>query len=143
MKDWDNIKKMEYSMKLHRELHRNYECISKMVVAAERRRLRMVIENPYTQPHYLTSYWSLDPAIIDRDRTFNGDYMKKPTQYFFIGFKPENNLVMEPLDEVDVRNCSRMAEHCKGGIKNERQKLRSEIHPQYASRFIRQYLIDT
>ena len=141
MKKWDNIKKMEYSMKLHEELHRNYLLISKMVVIAEQKKLRMVIENPYTQPHYLTIYWSLDPTLIDKDRTQNGDYMKKPTQYFFIGFKPYQNLVFEPLEVVEIRNCDRMAEFSRKAGK-DRQTMRSEIHPQYASRFIRQYLIE-
>lgn len=43
-------------MKLHNELHELYELISMLVVVAEKRGLQMIIENPYTQPHYLTSY---------------------------------------------------------------------------------------
>lgn len=125
MKKWDIIKKMEYSMKLHKELHQNYLLLSKMVVVAQKKGLRMVIENPFTQPHYLTLYWSLDPTIIDKDRTRNGDYMKKPTQYFFVGFEPENNLIMEPLEDAQVRNCERMAEHCSGG--GEERKAEVEI----------------
>jgi hypothetical protein len=99
----------------------------------------MVFENPYTEQHYLTRYWCLKPAIIDRDRTENGDYCIKPTQYWFIGFEPKQNIIFEPLDYVELRNVNNMTSK-DGKSKTIR---RSEIHPQYASRFIRQYLIDT
>ena len=98
----------------------------------------MIIENPYTQPHYLTCYWCIKPKIIDKNRRQNGDYMKKPTQFFFINREPMQNLVFEPIDYVEVRTEERMtAEDGKS-----RQVRRSEIHPQYASRFIRQYILE-
>lgn len=81
-------------------------------------------------------YWCLKPAIIDTDRTLNGDYYKKPTQYWFIGFKPENNLVMEALEYVPYHTVN-------NGIKGIGiTTARSMIHPQYAERFIKQYIID-
>ena len=137
-KNWTDNQKLDYSMNLHDELHENYILISKMVHIANERGLRMVIENPYTQPHYLTTYWCIKPTIIDRNRRKNGDYMKKPTQYWFIGFKPKDNLVFEPIDYVEVRTISGMT----GKDNKTRQVRRSEIHPQYASRFIRQYVLD-
>ena len=128
-------KKLITSMGLHEELHRNYELISMLSLICIRRQFRLVIENPFTQPHYLTDFWPLKPAIIDRDRRNDGDSMKKPTQYWFIGFKPKNNLVMEPLDFVRTQNIERL----KGAHRTAR---RSEIQPQYANRFIRKYLIE-
>ena len=102
------------------------------------RKLRMVIENPYNHASYLTMFWCIKPAIIDTDRTKNGDAYKKPTQYFFLNFKPKQNLVFEPLDYVQQKWVKWT--HVENG--KTRQQLRSEIHPQYANRFIRQYLID-
>ena len=128
-------KKLITSMGLHEELHRNYELISMLSLICIRRQFRLVIENPFTQPHYLTDFWPLKPAIIDRDRRNDGDSMKKPTQYWFIGFKPKNNLVMEQLDFVRTQNIERL----KGAHRTAR---RSEIQPQYANRFIRKYLIE-
>lgn len=98
----------------------------------------MIIENPYTQPHYLTTYWCIKPSLIDKDRTQNGDYYKKPTQYWFINCKPKNNLVFEPLEEVQIRNIARV----KSTDKTSRKTERSLMHPQYADRFIRQYILD-
>lgn len=137
-KNWDDEKKLHYSMDLHEELHRNYMLISKMVLVAMGKGLRLVIENPYTDPHYLTMYWCIKPAIIDKNRRDNGDYMKKPTQFYFIGFKPLNNLIFEALDYVEYRREVYITN--KDG--KNRQVRRSEIHPQYANRFIRRYLIE-
>ncbi len=137
-KNWDDSKKLEYAMKLHKELHRNYELISQLAALAIDRGLKMVIENPYTAPHYLTMYWCLKPAIIDKDRQLNGDYYKKPTQYWFIGFEPRQNLVFEPLDYVP----GKIIEKATSENGKKREVIRSMIHPQYANRFIRQYLIE-
>lgn len=99
----------------------------------------MVIENPYTAPHYLTTYWCIKPKLIDRNRCENGDYMKKPTQFWFINCEPKQNMVFEPLTYVEQRKCEYITKRNTG---IDKTIARSEIHPQYASRFIRQYLID-
>lgn len=125
-----DIEKLERNLRLHRELHENYELITKLAIIVLRKGLRMVFENPAGEQHYLTRYWCLKPSIIDKDRRKNGDAFKKPTQYWFIGFEPKNNLVFEALDYVKPKTWSGLS-----------QRERSEIHPQYANRFIRQYLI--
>ena len=100
--------------------------------------MRIVIENPYSAQHYLKQYWCIQPKLIDKDRTQNGDIMKKPTQYFFINCEPKNNLVFEPIEYVDTVRFKKL----KGTENIQRKTMRSMIHPQYANRFIRQYLID-
>lgn len=137
-KNWTIFQKLDYSMNLHDELHEFYLLISKLVYVAKKKGLRMVIENPYMQPHYLTTYWCLRPTLIDKDRTQNGDYYQKPTQYWFINCEPYYNLVFEPLDYVERQVIAKVKK--KDGLSVKTQ--RSMIHPQYANRFIRQYLID-
>lgn len=137
--NWNDEKKLEYSMKLHKEMDEMYQLISKMVIVCLRKNLRLVIENPKSTPHHLTDYWCLKPAIIDKDRRKNGDYYKKPTQYWFINCKPKNNLVFEALDYVPQIKSERVV---KDDFGIDRTTARSMIHPQYANRFIRQYLID-
>ena len=136
-KKWTDLQKLQYSMKLHSELHMLYERLCQLVVVAERKGLRMVIENPYTQPHYLTTYWCIKPKVKDQNRRNNGDYQVKPTQYFFINCEPSFNLVMEALDYVPLRTTVKAKSEDGKSI----QTMRSMIHPQYARRFIKQYIL--
>ena len=138
-KSYTDAQKLEYDLKIHKELAVNYATITKLALVALKKGLRLMIENPYTVQHYLTRYWSLKPRIIDKDRTQNGDHFKKPTQYFFIGFLPKNNLVFECMDYYETR----IVADIRKTEEKTRAAQRSEIAPQYASRFIRQYLIDT
>lgn len=132
MKTWSNEQKLEYDIKLHRELHRNYELFCKMCVIVEQKGLKMIIENPYTQPHYLDHYFCIKPTLIDNDRRINGDHYKKPTQYWFLNCKPKNNIILEPIEYVNP----------KGIVNSNKGAQRSMIHPQYAERFIKKYVID-
>lgn len=131
-RNWDDLQKLEKSIQMHNELNEMYVLISELVIVCIKKKIRIIIENPYMQPHYLTLFWCIKPSLIDKDRTENGDFYKKPTQYWFIGCKPKNNLVFEPIDYVPPRVITK--EHNKAE--------RSMIHPQYANRFIRQYVIE-
>ena len=131
VKNWSDEKKLECSMKLNNELNAMYQLISKLVLICTRKNLPLIIENPYSSQHYLTRYWPLKPAIIDYDRRRDGDWHKKPTQYWFINYKPKNNMLFEPIEFVEERK-----------IETARNQVqRSMIHPQYASRFLRQYVL--
>lgn len=135
--------KCELAMKRHKELDLFYEKLNKLVIICQRGHLQIVIENPLNTSglHYLTNFWCLKPSVIDRDRTQNGDYYKKPTQYWFIGLNPKNNLVFEPLEQVEsMQPIQYMTDKNPLGV--DRKTARSMIHPQYADRFIRQYILD-
>lgn len=133
-----DTQRLEYSMKLHEELHRLYMLICKLFVIANRGGWRMIVENPATQPHYLTTYFPIKPALIDRDRTKNGDFYKKPTQYWFVNCEPEQNMFLEALEHVKAENIERQT--WQAGI--SRAVRRSLMHPQYARRFIKAYILD-
>ncbi len=137
-KNWTDEKKLEYDIKLHEELHKLYDLLCKLCIVVIRKGLRMIIENPYTQPHYLTTYWSLKPVVIDKDRTKDGDYYKKPTQYWFINCDPKFNAVFEPLEETEYKTIGKV----KGTETTSRQTERSMMHPQYARRFIKKYILN-
>lgn len=137
MKKFTDLQKLDVDLKLHAELSENYELITKLAIIVLRKGLRMVFENPYTEQHYLTRYWCLRPAVIDKNRRDNGDYYVKPTQYWFIGCEPKDNFIFEPVEYVEPIKISDL-----WGTKQKDVELRSMIHPQYASRFIKQYLIN-
>lgn len=137
--------KMEYDMKLINELRDMYLLINKLFLVCIKRKLKLIVENPYSEEHFLRRYWCLPPTIIDRDRRDRGDYYKKPTQYWFINCKPKNNFIFEPMT-LNGTGCddpirTMYKEHWeKTGAKN-RKAARSMIHPDYANRFIREFII--
>lgn len=158
MSDWDMKKKMEYDMKLMDELRHYYMLVNKMMIVCMNKGLKMIMENPYSEEHFLRRYWCLLPSVIDKDRRERGDYFKKPTQYWFLNRKPSNNLVLEAyadnsvddaiefqqkencLEWKDAWNRRRKKEYEKTGAKTVRVG-RSMIHPDYANRFIREFII--
>lgn len=136
-KKWTIEQKLEYDLKIHNELHNLYSLVTKLVLICIKKNIKLIIENPYGSQHYLSRYWCIKPSIIDKNRHENGDYFGKPTQYWFINCKPKNNFIFEPLTLVQKQRVERTKK--VGNINH--QKMRSMIHPQYANRFIREYVI--
>lgn len=131
-------KKLQYDLKLHKELSNLYELVTKLAYVCVKRNIPLIIENPYSTTHYLVKYWCIPYTILDTDRSKNGDYYKKPTQYWFINCEPKNNFIFEPLELVKTKIIS--SQKAENGI--DRVVMRSMIHPQYANRFIREYILD-
>ena len=74
-------------LKRSREREKYYTLLIKMYAICRSRKIRMIIENPWTQPTYLKVNFT-PPTIIDKNRLIRGDYFKKPTAYWFISCKP-------------------------------------------------------
>jgi hypothetical protein len=122
-----------------------YELVNKLFIICLDRGLKLIMENPYSEEHYLRRYWCYPPAIIDRDRRDRGDYFKKPTQYWFVNCEPKNNFIFEALNynAIECRDAIRHMNKCHFeyvGAK-DRKTARSMIHPDYANRFIREYVL--
>lgn len=139
LKNWSNEQKLEYDLKLHKELSEMYELVTKLAIVCIRKNIPLIIENPYSTTHYLVKYWAIPYTILDKNRYDNGDYYEKPTQYWFINCEPKQNLVFEPLEYVEKKTIN----YQKGENGLDRQKCRSLIHPQYARRFIKEYIIES
>lgn len=148
MKNWTLTKKMENCIKLQKELTDLYELVNMLFIICIRRGLRLIVENPYSEEHYLRRYWCVPPSLIDRDRRQRGDYYKKPTQYWFVNCDPEHNFIFEsqiinamPIKDAIRSMTKKDVENL--GIKNTNVRVaRSMIHPDYANRFIREFVID-
>ena len=145
-REWTYKKKMEYDMKLLSELKTNYDLVNKMFIICIDRNLKLVMENPFSEEHFLRRYWCYPPAIIDRDRRESGDYFAKPTQYWFLNCEPKDNLIFEPitynhLGKNDAIRLMNKEDYTKTGA-TSKKVARSMIHPDYANRFIRQHLIE-
>lgn len=131
LKNYSDEQKLEYDLKLHRELSKLYELITKLAIVCIRREIPLIIENPYSSTHYLTKYWAIPYSLIDRDRTKRGDYYKKPTQFWFINCKPKQNMILEAY----ALNQTKKIKHTY----NKTQ--RSMISSEYANRFIREFIL--
>ena len=134
LKDYNDEQKLEIVHERHEQLHDNYERFTELCLVAIRKGFRLIIENPYTQPHYLTRYFPVAPALIDEDRSKRGDFRKKPTQYWFLNGRPKNNFIFETVNEKEILTHDDFAT-------NEYGKGRSLIHPDYANRFIREFIL--
>lgn len=150
-RDWSLEQKMIFNMQLMEEVKRNYDLVNMLFIICQRKCLRLVFENPYSEEHFLRRYWCFLPAIIDKDRTERGDYFTKPTQYWFLNCEPANNPIFEMVNNnfifaerngnEDAWSSRRKKHYAKTGAKTI-QEARSMIHPDYANRFIREFLMD-
>lgn len=131
MKKWTDEEKLENDLILHRELSELYELVTKLAIICIRRKIPLIIENPYSATHYLTKYWAIPYSILDKDRTVRGDYYKKPTQYWFINCKPQQNMILEAYTMQEKKTIEYT--HSK----TERSLISSE----YANRFIREFIL--
>lgn len=147
LKKWDMAQKIRYDMNLMNELHRNYMLVCKMFLVCLERKIKLIMENSYSEEHFLRRYWCYPPSIIDKDRREDGDYYAKPTQYWFVNFEPKQNILWEPIQynhfaTADaIRNINQSVYEDSFG-KVSLKVARSMIHPDYANRFIRKYIID-
>ena len=146
-KKWTDKQKMKYCMKLQSELTEMYDLVNMLFILCQDRGLKMIMENPYSEEHYLRRYWCIPPSVIDRDRRLRGDYYKKPTQYWFVNCEPSNNVIFEAMNDNAIKRRDPVRTMSSGhferetGIKATLQQTRSMIHPDYANRFIREFIL--
>ena len=130
-KNNSEVEKLEKCLSLHEELHRNYMVITKLAIVCLKKKIPLVFENPHSEQHYLTRYWCLKPNVIDKNRRLNGDYYRKPTQYWFIGCKPKCNLVFEAIDWVEPKRIDDLwgtkKRRC-GGTEYDSPTIRKQIY---------------
>lgn len=143
--NWTYEQKMEKCMELQDELTHNYKLVNKMFIVCIRKGLKIIMENPFSEEHYLRRYWCLLPGVIDRDRRTRGDYFKKPTQYWFMNCKPTFRPLFETTEDnfIGVKDAIRNMGEVKEqlGTDLSQTKVRSMIHKDYANRFIREFIL--
>lgn len=114
-----------------------YKLLYKLIAIVEIRGLRLIIENPATQPHYLlfAENFYCKPTFIDKNRLLRGDFYKKPTAYWFFNITPtygESYKVTKAVKTIQD------AARGKGGLCSEE---RSMISPEYAKNFICDFIL--
>lgn len=131
LKNYTDEQKLEYDLKLHSELAKLYELVTKLAIVCLRKSFQLIIENPWSERHYLRQFWALKPKIIDKNRRLKGDYYIKPTQYWFIGCEPKDNFVLEPIEITQ----NKTVEYVNNAVE------RSLISKNYARRFIKEFIV--
>lgn len=132
-------KKQRYDNIIERAENRTnfYVLIYKLVAVCDMRGLRLIIENPATQPHYLlfaTNF--IAPTFIDKDRALRGDYYHKPTAYWFFNCEPTFGLSLKP--NRNTKPIMKAKGSKTGGVCSEE---RSMISPEYAKNFICDFIL--
>lgn len=130
--------RQKYDKILERAQNREYffELCIKMFCVCDCRGLRLIMENPYSQSHYLCKNFVYKSKIIDKNRRRRGDYFVKPTQYWFLNCEPTYGFSQTTPKETKTV--------C--GIKGSKQaglcgEERSMISPDYARNFICDFIL--
>lgn len=126
----------EYILQRSRERQKFYELILQLFMVAERKHLRMIVENPHSEHHYLHNNFPYGPKVIDKDRTRRGDYYVKPTAYWYLNCVPTfGESYQQPKEKKTIRKASPSK---KAGMCSEERSL---ISPDYARNFICDFII--
>lgn len=113
-----------------------YKILYKMVAICLMKNVRIVIENPFSELHYLHNNFLQEPTFIDTDRTRRGDFFKKPTGFWFFGCKPTQGFTFQKPKKILTILNSKSAPNA--GICSEE---RSMISPDYARNFICDFIL--
>lgn len=126
----------QYILERSRERQHFYEMILKMFLVVERKGLRMIVENPHSEHHYLRNNFPYKPKVTDKDRTRRGDYYTKPTDYWYLNCEPTfGESYKKQLEKKTIRSASPSK---KAGMCSEE---RSMISPDYARNFICDFVL--
>lgn len=113
-----------------------YLLLIKLFSVVMERGLRMIVENPWTQPHYLNNNFLFNPTIIDKNRMIRGDYFKKPTAYWFVCCEPTHGCSIQRDKKQKIIRYSKSSS--QAGICSEERSL---ISSDYARNFICDFII--
>lgn len=116
--------------------HQYYVLLLKLFHICEERHLRLIVENPYNAHHYLRFNFPYKPAVIDMNRRLRGDFVKKPTQYFFLNCSPAGKTSVQ-LDKVQQFTRCRHSAKSAGLCSSDR----SMISDDYAHNFICDHIL--
>lgn len=115
---------------------RYYQLLLKLFHICERRHLRLIVENPYNAHHYLRFNFPYKPAVIDMNRRLRGDFVKKPTQYFFLNCQPAGKVSLQ-FDKTQQFIRARKSAAKAGLCSSDR----SMISDDYAHNFICDHIL--
>lgn len=129
----EKIKKILDRVKIREDF---YSRLIKFCAICLRKNIRMIFENPYTQPHYLKSNFLKNPDVIDNNRMLRGDYYKKPTAYWFWNCEPTSGFSHQ--EDKEQKRIMDAKAGVKAGVCSEERSL---ISSDYARNWICDFVI--
>lgn len=134
-----NTGKKKFDVIIDRIEKRNrlYVLLYRLVGVCEIKNIRLILENPATQPHYLlfSENFYKKPTFIDKDRTLRGDWFKKPTAWWFFNCEPTNG---KSFQKNSSKKTIQKSKQGKEGLCSEE---RSMIAHDYARNFICDFIV--
>lgn len=135
---WKKRNIINYLIDRGRKRQRYYELILKLCYICDERKLRLIVENPNTEPHFLSNNFPYKPAIIDFNRRLSGDVFRKPTKYYFINCEPTLGRTYYALAKSKWKVVDKVPGHHGAGICDLE---RSIISAEYARHFICDHIL--
>lgn len=133
----NNVEKTEKIIERAKNRTEFYLLLLKFVKVVTEKGLRLIIENPWNEQHYLKQgNFVKNPDLVDKNRTLRGDYFVKPTAYWFFNCKPTYGKSIQQDKERKTIQSSRGSK--QAGLCSEE---RSMISPDYARNFICDFVI--
>ena len=135
---WSYKKRIDYMIEKNNSRANMFNLLNKMCGVCLDRGFRLIFENPYGINTYLkTTVFLKKPSVIDNNRTLRGDYMVKPTAYWFFNCEPTEGASFQYPKER-----KKSVIHCKpSGKKGLCSEDRSMISPDYARNFICDFIL--
>lgn len=135
-KKWPLKRRFDYILKRSQNRTEYFEMLNKFVFVVLDKGLRMVMENSWSENHFLKFGFLKPPTIVDTDRTRRGDSYVKPTAYWFwncINTYGESFQKPNKIKKITETKKSNVAGICS--------EERSMISPDYARNFICDFIL--
>ena len=113
-----------------------FSLLIKLMQLARERKIRLVLENPWSMQQYLKTGFVMPPTIIDENRMLRGDYYVKPTAYWFVNCEPTHGFT-----EQNDKKKKSIVNGRPGATAGVCSEERSTISPDYARNFICDFII--
>lgn len=135
-KNFDLKQKFDYMLDRSQKRTKFFEILYKFVFVCLNKNLRLIIENSWSENHFLKFGFLKPPTIIDNNRMSRGDCYKKPTAYWFWNCQ---NTYGESFQKP--KQIKRIIEEKKHPIAGMCSEERSMISPDYARNFICDFIL--
>lgn len=132
---WDAKRMIDYICKKNQDRAYFFELLNKFVGICLIRGLRMVFENPIMGQTHLRVFLK-KPTIVDNNRMLRGDYMIKPTGYWFWNCEPTQGFTHQ--NDKQRKEPMKMRKGKEAGLCSEDRSL---ISPDYARNFICDFIL--